>query len=207
MNTASDWTRSSLPSVAQADDTVAMVASQKALEQMILDFTEGEFRDISLEIGHAKANWSSTHKLQDPCFQAGDAKVAWTETSMYVRICMTLNGNLALLVQHLMKQAQGTLRKCAQRTMLSVPDPQSENGRERKGKERKGKEGKERKGKERKGKERKGKERKGKERKGKKKKQNQKRKLKRRGDEIRLDTRYEVRNEGKGKGKRVRVSE
>ena len=65
---------------------VVLATPQKVLEQMILDLTEG-FREVRLEIDHAKTNWSSTHKLQDPWLQAVDAEVAWTEELTYVGIC------------------------------------------------------------------------------------------------------------------------
>ena len=54
-NTASDWT-------SDADDNVVVATSQKALEQMILDLTEG-FREMGSDTSHAKKNWSPTHKL------------------------------------------------------------------------------------------------------------------------------------------------
>ena len=82
------------PCVAYADVIAEMGTSQKVLERTILDLTEG-FREIGLETGHAKTNWSPTHKLQDPWLQAADAQVAWTETLLYVGICKTLNGKFS----------------------------------------------------------------------------------------------------------------
>ena len=54
-NSVFDWTNN-FPSVARVDDIE--VWSQKALEQMTLDLTEG-LREIGPEVGHANTNWSS----------------------------------------------------------------------------------------------------------------------------------------------------
>ena len=53
------------PGVTYSGDFVVLATSQKALEQTTLDPTEG-FRDTGIDICHAKTNWRSTHKLQDP---------------------------------------------------------------------------------------------------------------------------------------------
>ena len=101
-NTGSDWT-SGASQAWHMQTTLLTATSQKALEHLILDLTEG-FSDRP-----SKNKTGAQHKFQDPRLQAGDARVAW-KPLIYVWICMMLNGNSAPSVQHRTKQAQGTFR-------------------------------------------------------------------------------------------------
>ena len=71
--------------LAYAEDVVVLATSRKVVKQMILDSTEG-FRDTGLEQDHAKTNWSTTLKPQDPQLQAEDSKAAWIDILIYVGI-------------------------------------------------------------------------------------------------------------------------
>ena len=53
---------------------VVLATSRNALEQMLSNITE-DSNEISLEMGHPKTNWSSTHTPRVLLLKAGDAKV------------------------------------------------------------------------------------------------------------------------------------
>ena len=89
---------------------MVMATSQKALEQMIWDLTEG-FKGIGLEMRPCEnRSGAQRTKPRVPRLKAEDAKVTWAETLIYVGICLTLNGSSAPSVQHHMMQAHDTYR-------------------------------------------------------------------------------------------------
>ena len=114
------------PTVAYADGIVVLATSQKTFEHMMFALTEG-FRERGLEIGHAKTNWSSTHKLRDPGLQSGGRKRGMDKKMTYVGMCVTLNGSSAPSGHHRMKQSQRTYTP-NENSVLTVSDSQPKDG-------------------------------------------------------------------------------